>query len=59
MCSAAETASDTLNDERDEQSQELKMPFVMTVKDHSATASAFAFDHMHLQTEYVVVVCFL
>ena len=59
MCSTAEVTSDTLDDERDEPSQKLKMSFVMTVKDHSATAPALTLQHVRLQSKHVVIVCFL
>ena len=59
MCPATETTSDSLDDKREEQPQEFKMPLIMTIKDHSATASTLALQHVRLQGKHVVVVCFL
>ena len=42
MCPATETTSDSLDDKREEQPQEFKMPLIMTIKDHTCTPTCEA-----------------
>ena len=59
MSFAAEAAFDALNDDREEQAKEFKMPLITTIEDHAATAPTLALYHVELQAEYIVVVSLL
>lgn len=57
--SAAETASDTLDDECEKKAQKFQVPCVMPIEDQTSTMAAFAFHHVDLQAEYILIINFL